>query len=69
MEQLYKIKRISFLFIFLGYISTYAQNDFFVYKTEGAPKMMLNDTLRNLTKGTRINNKCSINIKYRLVLN
>lgn len=63
MEQLYKIKRISFLFIFLGYISTYAQNDFFVYKTEGAPKMMLNDTLRNLTKGTRINNKCSINIK------
>ncbi len=62
MEQLYKIKKISLLFFFLGYLSINAQSNFYAYKIEGKPTMLLNDTLRKVSKGTKIPKKSSVQL-------
>lgn len=54
MEQLHQIKKFLFVYIIFGYFSLNAQNNFYAYKVEGNPRMILNDTLKKISKGSKI---------------
>lgn len=63
MEKLHFLKHSFFFFLFSSVLFTNAQNNFYVYKTEGKPTIIVNDTLQKIYKGTKISEKSIVTLK------
>ena len=54
MENLSKMIKnlLTILLFFLGSLSVFAQDNFFVYKVDGTPYIEVNDSIKSVTKGS-----------------
>ncbi|AOW20330.1 hypothetical protein [Urechidicola croceus] len=62
MEKFFSIKLIFTVVVILSSMYSYSQKSFFVYNVEGSPIFKVNDSIKPINKGTKIDTKSSLTI-------